>query len=135
MLFLVVICLKLSDILPAVNLESAVVSAVNDLFLAYTSTVVAMLGLRATFFIVDEVVEPFSLLKSCTCGKWFRDSYSYADAGARFRMQGACAWVCLLTKHGERQDEIFNKYAPLWPTTGRAMFRRGSDLRQLRVRR
>ena len=68
MLFLVVICLELSDILPAVDSESAVVSAVNDLFLAYTSTVVAMLGLRATFFIVDELVKLFSLLKSCTCG-------------------------------------------------------------------
>ena len=59
MLFLVVICLELSDILPAVDSESAVVSAVNDLVLAYTSTVVAMLGLRATFFIVDELVELF----------------------------------------------------------------------------
>ena len=63
MLFLVVICLELSNILPAVDAESAVVSAVNDLFLAYTSTVVALLGLRATFFIVDEFVELFSLLK------------------------------------------------------------------------
>ena len=68
MLFLVVICLELSNILPAVDSVSAVVGAVNDLFLAYTSTVVAMLGLRATFFIVDDLVKLFSLLKSCTCG-------------------------------------------------------------------
>jgi tellurite resistance protein TerC len=63
MLFLVVICLELSDVLFAVDSVSAIVSAVNDLFLAYTSTVFAMLGLRATFFIVDELVKLFSLLK------------------------------------------------------------------------
>jgi len=42
---------------------SAIVSAVNDLFLAYTSTVFAMLGLRAMFFVIDVLVKLFSLLK------------------------------------------------------------------------
>jgi tellurite resistance protein TerC len=63
MLFLVVICLELSDVLFAVDSVSAIVSAVNDLFLAYTSTVFAMLGLRAMFFIIDVLVKLFSLLK------------------------------------------------------------------------
>ena len=63
MLFLMVICLKLSDILFAVDSVSATVSAVNDLFLAYTSTVFAMRGLRATFFFLDLLVKLFSLLK------------------------------------------------------------------------
>merc|ERR1719326_1123049 len=63
MLLLVVICLEISDLLFAVDSVSAIVSAVNDLFLAYTSTVFAMLGLRATFFIIDVLVKLFSLLK------------------------------------------------------------------------
>lgn len=63
MLFLVVCCLELSDMLFAVDSVSAIVAQVNDLFLAYTSAVFAMLGLRATFFIIDELVRLFSLLK------------------------------------------------------------------------
>jgi len=63
MLFLVVVCLEVSDILFAVDSVSAIVAQVPDLFLAYTSAVFAMLGLRATFFIVDELVKLFSLLK------------------------------------------------------------------------
>lgn len=63
MLFLVVCCLEISDILFAVDSVSAIVAQVNDLFLAYTSAVFAMLGLRATFFIIDVLVDLFSLLK------------------------------------------------------------------------
>jgi len=63
MLFLVVLCLEISDVLFAVDSVSAIVSAVPDLFLAYTSTVFAMLGLRAMFFVIDVLVKLFSLLK------------------------------------------------------------------------
>lgn len=63
MLFLVVICLEMSDLLFAVDSVSAIVAQVNDLFLAYTSAVFAMLGLRATFFIIDVLVQLFALLK------------------------------------------------------------------------
>lgn len=63
MLFLVVCCLELSDLLFAVDSVSAIVAQVNDLFLAYTSAVFAMLGLRATFFIIDVLVKLFALLK------------------------------------------------------------------------
>jgi len=63
MLFLVVCCLEVSDLLFAVDSVSAIVAQVNDLFLAYTSAVFAMLGLRATFFIIDVLVRLFSLLK------------------------------------------------------------------------
>merc|ERR1719162_2110569 len=63
MLVLVVFCLEVSDILFAVDSVSAIVAQVNDLFLAYTSAVFAMLGLRATFFIIDVLVQLFSLLK------------------------------------------------------------------------
>jgi tellurite resistance protein TerC len=63
MLLLVVVCLEISDVLFAVDSVSAVVAQVPDLFLAYTSAVFAMLGLRATFFIIDELVKLFTLLK------------------------------------------------------------------------
>jgi len=39
MLFLVVCCLEISDILFAVDSVSAIVAQVSDLFLAYTSAV------------------------------------------------------------------------------------------------
>merc|ERR1719335_1073279 len=63
MLVLVVFCLEISDVLFAVDSVSAIVAQVNDLFLAYTSAVFAMLGLRATFFIIDVLVQLFALLK------------------------------------------------------------------------
>lgn len=63
MLFLVVCCLEVSDLLFAVDSVSAIVAQVNDLFLAYTSAVFAMLGLRAMFFIIDVLAKLFSLLK------------------------------------------------------------------------
>lgn len=68
MLFLVVCCLEISDILFAVDSVSAIVAQVNDLFLAYTSAVFAMLGLRATFFIIDVLAHMFSLLKYGVAG-------------------------------------------------------------------
>jgi tellurite resistance protein TerC len=63
LLFLVVCCLEISDILFAVDSGSAIVAQVPDLFLAYSSTVFAMLGLRAMFFVIDDLVQTFSLLK------------------------------------------------------------------------
>lgn len=68
MLFLVVCCLEISDVLFAVDSVSAIVAQVNDLFLAYTSAVFAMLGLRATFFIIDLLAQLFSLLKFGVAG-------------------------------------------------------------------
>jgi len=63
MLFMVVCCLEISDLLFAVDSVSAIVAQVPDLFLAYTSAIFAMLGLRAMFFIVDALVHMFTLLK------------------------------------------------------------------------
>jgi tellurite resistance protein TerC len=63
MLFLVCFCLNLCDLLFAVDSVSAIVAAVNDLFLAYTSAVFAMLGMRAIFFLIDIMVHLFTLLK------------------------------------------------------------------------
>merc|ERR1719498_1601103 len=63
MLFLVCFALNFCDLLFAVDSVSAIVAQVNDLFLAYTSAVFAMLGMRAIFFLIDLLVQLFSLLK------------------------------------------------------------------------
>jgi len=67
-LFLVVIVLEATDILFAVDSVSAIVAQIPDLFLAYTACVFAMLGLRATFFVVDELVRLFFLLSYAVAG-------------------------------------------------------------------
>eukprot|EP00913_Durusdinium_trenchii_P019038 g17892.t1 len=61
-LVLVVLCLELTDVAFAVDSVSAIIAQIPDLFLAYTACVFAMLGLRATFFVVDELVKLFTLL-------------------------------------------------------------------------
>jgi tellurite resistance protein TerC len=63
LLFLVVMCLEVTDILFAVDSVSAIVAQIPDLFLAYTACVFAMLGLRALFFVIDELISLFVLLK------------------------------------------------------------------------
>lgn len=61
-LVLVVVCLEVTDLVFAVDSVSAIVAQIPDLFLAYTACVFAMLGLRAMFFAIDELVKMFSLL-------------------------------------------------------------------------
>lgn len=63
LLVLVVICLEITDVVFAVDSVSAIVAQIPDLYLAYTACVFAMLGLRASFFVIDELVRMFSLLK------------------------------------------------------------------------
>jgi len=59
----VVACLCFADIMFAMDSISAKVAQVPDFYLAYTSTVIAMLGLRAMFFIIKDIVDAFELLK------------------------------------------------------------------------
>lgn len=61
-LVLVVVCLEVTDLIFAVDSVSAIVAQIPDLFLAYTACVFAMLGLRAMFFAIDELVKLFTLL-------------------------------------------------------------------------
>merc|ERR1719330_2158038 len=67
-LFLVVLCLEITDMVFAVDSVSAIVAQIPDLYLAYTACVFAMLGLRATFFVVDELVKLFTLLPYAVAG-------------------------------------------------------------------
>jgi len=94
MLFLVVLCLEISDILFAVDSVSAIVSAVNDLFLAYTSTVFAMLGLRATFFVIDVLVQLFSLLSTVSPSSSVLSVSSSSLAVSTISLLALCAPFC-----------------------------------------
>ncbi|CAD7931357.1 unnamed protein product [Amoebophrya sp. A25] len=62
-LFVVVVCLEITDLMFAVDSVSAIVAQVPDLYLAYTACIFAMLGLRATFLIIDELMRLFEYLK------------------------------------------------------------------------
>lgn len=67
MLVPVIICLELTDILFAVDSVSAKVGQIPDQFLAYSSSVFAMFGLRALFFIVEDLVHRLRFLKYGLC--------------------------------------------------------------------
>merc|ERR1719473_567754 len=62
-LVLVVMCIMITDLIFAVDSVSAVVAEVPDLFLAYTASVFAVLNLRAMFFVTDQLIQLFVLLK------------------------------------------------------------------------
>lgn len=63
LLIVVVMCIMITDLIFAVDSVSAVVAEVPDLFLAYTASVFAVLNLRAMFFVTDQLIHMFSLLK------------------------------------------------------------------------
>lgn len=59
----VIVCIEVSDILFAVDSVSAKVAQIPDYYLSYSSSIFAMFGLRAMFFIVQEMVDMFDMLK------------------------------------------------------------------------
>ncbi len=61
--FLVACCLAATDVIFAVDSASAIIAQIPDVFLAYSACAYATLGLRATFFMVSELISMFSLLK------------------------------------------------------------------------
>jgi len=63
LLFLVVCTIEISDVIFSVDTIVAISSQVNELFLAFTCVIFSLLTLRATFFMVDVLVQMFSLLK------------------------------------------------------------------------
>lgn len=63
----VIFCLELTDILFAVDSVSAKVAQIPNYYLAYSSSVIAMFGLRAMFFILRDMVDFFDLLKYGLC--------------------------------------------------------------------
>jgi len=67
MLLPVIVCLELTDILFAVDSVSAKVAQIPDQYVAYSSSVFAMFGLRALFFIVEDLINRLHLLKYGLC--------------------------------------------------------------------
>merc|ERR1719258_570678 len=63
----VVFCLEVTDILFAVDSVSAKVAQIPDYYIAYSSSVLAMFGLRAMFFIIRDLVDLFEMLKYGLC--------------------------------------------------------------------
>merc|ERR1719409_957461 len=63
LLVLVVIAMEITDLIFAVDSISAIVAQVDDLFLAYSAILFAMLGLRSGYFIVELLAQTFRLFK------------------------------------------------------------------------
>lgn len=63
----VIMCLEVTDILFAVDSVSAKVAQIPDPYICYSSSVLAMFGLRAMFFVMRDLVEYFDLLKYGLC--------------------------------------------------------------------
>lgn len=66
-LVVVICCLEFTDILFALDSVSAKVAQIPDQYIAFSSSVIAMFGLRALFFIIKDLVEMFDLLKYGLC--------------------------------------------------------------------
>jgi len=67
LLVLVIACLEITDVLFAIDSVSAKVAQIPDYYIAYSSSVIAIFGLRAMFFIIQDVVDMFDLLKYGLC--------------------------------------------------------------------
>ncbi len=61
-LFLVLVVIEMTDLLFAVDSVPAVLAISNDLFVVYTSNVMAILGLRALFFLLAGMMDKFHRL-------------------------------------------------------------------------
>lgn len=62
-LFLVLVCVELSDVVFALDSIPAVFGVSLDPFIVYTSNIFAILGLRSLYFLLSGAVERFHLLK------------------------------------------------------------------------
>jgi len=67
MLLPCILCLELTDLLFAVDSVSAKVGQIPDQFVAYSSSVFAIFGLRALFFILEDLVNKLRFLKYGLC--------------------------------------------------------------------
>lgn len=67
MLVPVIVCLEMTDVFFAVDSVSAKVAQIPDQYVAYSSSVFAMFGLRALFFIVEDLINRLHLLKYGLC--------------------------------------------------------------------
>lgn len=67
LLVFVILCLELTDIIFAIDSVSAKIAQIPNQYIAYSSSVLAMFGLRSLFFIIEDLVGYFVLLKYGIC--------------------------------------------------------------------
>jgi len=67
LLVLVIVLLELTDMLFALDSASAKVAQIPNYYLAYSSSVIAIFGLRAMFFVLQDLVECFELMNLGLC--------------------------------------------------------------------
>merc|ERR1719281_45034 len=63
LLVMVVVAMEITDLIFAIDSISAIVAQVDDLFLAYSAILFAMLGLRSGYFVVELMARTFRLFK------------------------------------------------------------------------
>jgi len=63
----VILCLVVVDLLFAMDSVSAKVAQIPSYYIAYSSSVIAMFGMRSMFFIIQSLVDWFELLKYGLC--------------------------------------------------------------------
>lgn len=68
MMAAIIILIELTDIIFAVDSVPAVLAVSPDKFIAYSSNVFALLGLRALYFVYDSVAEKFWAISWALCG-------------------------------------------------------------------
>lgn len=66
-LFVVVICLEVTDLIFAIDSVTAKIAQIPEHFTAFSSSVLAMYALRTMFFIIEDMVEMFELLSYGLC--------------------------------------------------------------------
>ncbi len=62
-LFLALVIIEISDVMFAFDSVPAALAVTQDIFIVYTSNIFAILGLRALFFAVENVIDRFELMK------------------------------------------------------------------------
>ncbi len=62
-LFLALVVIEISDVIFAVDSIPAALAVTTDTFVVFTSNIFAVLGLRALFFAVENIIERFELMK------------------------------------------------------------------------
>jgi len=86
--FYVIVCLQVTDVLFAVDSVSAKVAQISNQYTAYSSSVMAMFGLRAMFFVLKDLVDYFEMLKYGLCiilvfvgGELIMSPFLHLDSG------------------------------------------------------
>jgi len=62
-----IFCVEVTDIIFAIDSVSAKVAQIQNQYIAYSSSVLALLGLRAMYFVIDDLVRYFTMLKYGVC--------------------------------------------------------------------